>query len=714
MSDPSSDSIDTKAHPFLDDSFHIRWSLLEPKAIESDITLAVEEAQKNIDSLAAWDGESELTFENTLHALETASEALDRGWGALSHLDSVRNNDEQREAYNAMLPKVTEFSSRIVLNDGLWTRIKAYSETDEAKSLTGVRKRLLDETMQDFQENGADLPPDKKTRLEEVQAQLAKLTQKFSENVLDSTNAWDLIIEDESRLAGLPPTAKSVLRSEAKEKDLGTEEKPVWRVTLKAPVYFPVLEFAEDESLRKEVWEGSITVGQTGKYDNTQLIWDILKLRQELAEILGQKNFADKVLGRRMAKTGDSALQFVEDLHEKTKPFFQKEIDELEEYRAKETGEERSRLNPWDVAFWAEKQRKAKYDFDEEETRPYFPIDGVLAGMFRLTEHVFGFKVEQKRATFAKPGDGPSKEKDAFEVWHPEVKYYELYDEASGDHLGSFYADWHPRDSKRPGAWMNYLRTGKPPGDGKMRTPHLGLICGNMTPSSADKPALLTHSEVETVFHEFGHLLHHLLGEVEIKSLNGVNVVWDFVELPSQIMENFCWSRVGLDFFAKHYETGEKIPDELFDKMVAARNYNSGMAQMRQLSLGKMDLELHINHHSDPEGTDLDTLVQGLLEDYLMPLQIRPPSMARRFGHLFSNPTGYAAGYYSYKWAEVLDADAFTRFEKAGVIAPEVGREFREKILSRGNSTDAATLFRDFMGRDPDLNALLERCGLVA
>ena len=705
-------AVATPAEPFLDESFHIRWSLLVPEEIESNISKALEISQKNIDDLANWDGESELAFENTLMALEKASESLDRGWGALSHLDSVRNSEAQREAYNKMLPAVTEFSSRVTLNDGLWSRVKAYSQTDEAKSLTGAKKRLLEETILDFTENGADLPPEEKSRLEEVQAVLATLTQKFSENVLDSMNAWELIIEDESRLAGLPPTSKAVLLSEAREKDLGTEEKPVWRVTLKQPVYFPVLEHADDETLRKEVWEGSCTVGKGGDFDNTDLIWKILSLRQDMAGILGKKDFAAQVLNRRMAKNGAAALDFVEDLHEKTKPFFRKDIEELEAFVAEQTGNKDKRLNPWDVAYWSEKQRKAKYDFDEEETRPYFPIDGVLEGMFRLTEQVFGFKVEEKKSVFVEPGKDPASDDAGFEVWHPEVKYYTLHDEKSGDHLGSFYADWHPRDSKRPGAWMNYLRTGKPPVKGGDRKPHLGLICGNMTPSSKDKPALLTHSEVETVFHEFGHLLHHLLGEVEIKSLNGVNVVWDFVELPSQIMENFCWSRVGLDFFAKHFETGEKIPDELFDKMIAARNYQSGMAQMRQLSLGKMDLELHVNHHSEPEGSDLDSLVQGLLEGYMMDLEIRPPSMARRFGHLFSSPTGYAAGYYSYKWAEVLDADAFTKFADAGVISPEVGREFREKILSRGNSQAAADLFRDFMGRDPDLNALLKRSGL--
>nr|MBP6784512.1 M3 family metallopeptidase [Verrucomicrobiales bacterium] len=602
--------------------------------------------------------------------------------------------------------------SRIPLNAGLWSRIKAYSETTEAGELTGVRKRFLNETVKDFLSSGADLPEAEKTRLEEVQSELARITQKFSENVLDSTNAWELVLVDDSRLAGLPETSRAVLRGEASAKGLGSDESPAYRITLKAPVYFPVLEYADDASLREEVWRGSITVGNGGDFDNTELIWEILRLRHERAEILGKANFADQVLEERMAGSGEAALNFVEDLAKRTMPYFARDIGELETFRRQHEPDWGGQFEPWDVAYWSEKLRKENYSFDEEELRPYFAIGNVIEGMFRLTEEIFGFKITELKAIFAKPGEIP--EGDGVEVWHPEVKYYELHDAGSGEHLGSFYADWHPREDKRGGAWMNYQRTGSPAIEGKPREPHLGLICGNLTPSSKDKPALLTHREVETVFHEFGHLLHHLLGEVEIKSLNGVKVVWDFVELPSQILENFCWSRVSLDFFAKHYETGEPIPEPLFQKMLGARNFQSAMVQMRQLAFGKMDLDLHIKHYERPENQTLDEVVRGILEGYVMPLATHPPTMARRFTHLFASATGYAAGYYSYKWAEVLDADAFTRFAGAGVISPEVGREFREKILSRGNSIEAAQLFRDFMGRDPELNALLERCGLVA
>jgi oligopeptidase A len=703
------------AQPFLSQDFHIRWSTLSPEAIQADIAAALADAEGAINKVIDQD-RGRMNFDSVVLGLDEATKPLNEAWGLVQHLDSLCNSPALREAHNAMLPKVSAFFAKIPLNEHLWDLLETYSKTDEARGLAGVRKRALDETMESFRQAGANLPPERKKRLEELESELSQATQKYSENVLDSTNKWEIIIEDPKRLEGLPQSAIDAARADAAAKGHGSPEQPKFRFTLKAPSMIPVLEYAEDEDLRKSVWEGSIAIGRGGDHDNTGLIWNILRLRHEKAQLMDQKNFADLVLHRRMAKSGAAALSFIETLHSRVREAFQRETIQLQEFRADHLGQPPSLLQPWEVAFWAEKQRKAAYDFDEEELRPYFPLDKVLGGMFRLAEMVFDLRIVGRDTIFLEQGqEAPvsraPEELGPVEVWHPEVKFYEVRNE-KGVHIGSFYADWHPRDSKRGGAWMNYLKMGTPPSRERDRRLHLGLICGNMTPPAEGKAALLTHDEVSTVFHEFGHLLHQLLGNVEIASLNGVNVYWDFVELPSQIMENFCWERESLDLFARHHETGEPIPARLFKKMLAARNYRSASDIMRQLSFGKLDLELHI-HHATAEGADLDQLSRQIIKDYVMPLKTENPTMARRFSHLFSSPVGYAAGYYSYKWAEVLDADAFTRFQQDGILNPKVGREFRDKILSKGNSEDPAKLFRDFMGRDPDPNALLVRAGLA-
>ncbi len=703
------------AQPFLTQDFHIRWSTLDTASIQADITQALEAAETGINQFIDQD-RGRMNFDSVVLGLDEVTRPLNESWGLVQHLDSLCNSPALREAHHAMLPKVTAFFAKIPLNEHLWDLLETYSKTEEARALTPVRKRALDELMEGFRQAGADLPPDKKKRLEEIESELSQATQKYSENVLDSTNKWELILPDASRLQGLPASAIEAARVEAVAKGLGTPEAPQYRITLKAPSMIPIMEYAEDESLRRAVWEGSTSIGRGGDHDNTELVWKILRLRHEKALIMGRSNFADQVLQQRMAKTGQTALNFIENLHVKVKAAFDRETIQLQEYRADQVAQAADLLQPWEVSYWAEKQRKAEYDFDEEELRPYFPLDRVLGGMFRLAEMVFDLRIVGRDVVHYPVGEsGPASsqpgEQGPVEVWHPDVKFYEVRNE-KGVHIGSFYADWHPRDSKRGGAWMNYLKAGVPPSGDRDRRLHLGLICGNMTPPVDGKPALLTHDEVCTVFHEFGHLLHQLCGNVEIPSLNGVSVYWDFVELPSQIMENFCWERESLDLFARHHETGEVIPARLFKKVIAAKNYRSASDIMRQISFGKLDLELHM-HHATTEGEDLDQLSRKLLKDYLMPLKTENPSMARRFGHLFSSPVGYAAGYYSYKWAEVLDADAFTRFQREGVLNPKVGRDFRDKVLSKGNSEDPAKLFRDFMGRDPEPLALLVRAGLA-
>ena len=676
----------SSSHPFLCRDFHIEWSKLTPDHIIADVSLAIETGRANIETIKAVTPE-EATFENTFGALESATADLDRSWGRVNHLDSVSNSEELRKALNEMLPLVSEFSSSISLDQQLWTVLKSFAHSHAADSLSDIQKRYVSETCEEFQSAGADLNEESKKRMFEINSALAKVTQKFGENVLDSTNAWELFISEESRLSGLPESAKTSAAEDAKAK--GKEGQ--WRFTQQFPSMYPVMQYATDDQLRKEIWEGGCTIGNGGESDNTQLIWEILRLRKEKAALLGHDNFADLVLKRRMAKDGQGALRFTEDLHLKIREQFLQEVSELEAYKAEKNHSKPAPLEPWETAFWAEKRRKELYDFDDEALRPYFPVDQVMKGLFDLTSRLFGITITPASA----------------ETWHPEVTFYEIRDTQSEDHLGSFYADWHPRESKRGGAWMNYLETGLP----SPRTPHLGLICGNMSKPTSDKPALLTHREVETVFHEFGHLLHHLLSDVEIKSLAGVNVPWDFVELPSQIMENFCWDRQSLDLFARHYQTGETIPDALFEKMISARNYLSATTFMRQLALGKLDLELHLNSEQFLDG-DLDEVDREILADYKAALATESPSMARRFSHLFSSPVGYAAGYYSYKWAEVLDADAFTRFQKEGVLNVETGMSFREEILSKGNSRSVDLSYEAFMGRGPNQDALLQRSGL--
>lgn len=680
------------ANPLLDPDFHVRWLRLQPEAFGPAMDEALLEAERAVAAIADQAPET-ASYESTFLALDRATETVTVPWGKVTHLQSVMDSPPLREVHNAVLPKVTAFLSGIPLNPKLWAVLRQFATSPEGARISGVRARHMREMEKDFLQAGAELPASPRARLEALQTELAQVTQKYSENVLDATNGWQLVVTDEDRLAGLPPHAKAAARRSAESKGLSG-----WRFTLQMPSQEPFMTFVQDARLREEMWVAAVSVGAQAPHDNTTLISRILALRAEKAAILGRAHFADLVLERRMAKSGAHALEFIENLEKRAQPAFIREAQELEAFRARETGHAAGPLAPWDVSFWAEKLRQSKYAFDAELLRPYFPMDRVVAGLFELVHRVFELRV------VARP-------EGSMETWHPEVRCYDLFD-AQDRLLGSFYTDWYPRESKRGGAWMNSLITGEPQPMGP-RSPHLGLMCGNMTPPVDGKPALLTHREVETIFHEFGHLLHHLLGEVEIKSLNGTNVAWDFVELPSQIMENWCWERESLDLFARHHETGEPIPAELFEKMIAARRFRAASATMRQVAFAKMDLILHLRADEFAAVPDVEPAVRGEISACLAPTQPPAPTIVKRFNHIFSDPVGYAAGYYSYKWAEVLDADAFTRFRREGLFSRQVGREFAATVLSSGNSADPAELFRAFMGRDPDLTALLERSGLL-
>ncbi len=719
------------AHPFLDTTFEIRWSQHTPELIAPAIEAALARAQAAIDAIASLTSEA-LSYDSTFLALERATEELNYAWGKVTHLQSVADSPALRDAHNALLPTVSSFFARISLNPALWSRLKNFAATPAAAALTGIHRRFIDETVEDFRQAGADLPDAQRTRLEAIQTELAELTQKYGDNVLDATNAWELVVIDAARLRGLPDHAIAAAKRSAEAKGLGTPENPAWRFTLHMPSQEPVMTYADDESLRQEMWTASTSVGAQAPHDNAALVQKIIALRDEKARLLGKAHFADLVLARRMAGSGDRALAFIGDMRDRAHGAFVRECAELEEFKSQQTAAPRSVLKAWEVGYWAEKLRQSRYDFDDEVLRPYLPMNRVIAGLFTLAERVFGLRISERGTVFrgselardaggvaaqrtesrasSLPRDTSPRDHSAVEVWHDEVKFYDLHG-ADGRHLGSFYADWYPREPKRGGAWMGYLVTGGPQPDGA-RAPHLGYICGNLTPPAEGKPALLAHDEVETIFHEFGHLLHHLLGEVEIKSLNGVNVAWDFVELPSQIMENWCWERESLDLFARHHETGDTIPAEIFAKMTAARNFRSACATIRQVQLAKMDLLLHVRAPEFVDG-DIEVKARALVADCMVPTEPAGRTIVKRFGHLFSDPVGYAAGYYSYKWAEVLDADAFTRFKREGVFNAKVGAEFVQHILSQGNSAEPAELYRRFMGRDPDLAALLARNGLT-
>jgi oligopeptidase A len=674
-------------NPLLEIRFVVPFDHIKAEHVEPAVEELLRDAQAQLEKIAGETGPR--TWENTMAALDRMTERLDWAMNVVRHLESVATYPEWRAAYNKVQPPVSEFYSKIPLHEGLWKSIKAYAGTGQAKALGGARRRYLKKTVEDFRRHGADLPPEGKAKLAALEVELAKLTTEFSQNVLDSTNAFELVITDETTMAGLPESAREAARENAGSKGLDG-----WRFTLQEPSYVPLMTYLDHAGIREKCYRSHVSRATQPGRDNRARVARVLELRREEASLLGFGTFADLVLEDRMAHTGAHAREFLEDLKKKTEAPFHRENQDLLASRRSIEGQGASGLQPWDVGYYAEKLRQKLYDFDEEELRPYFPLPKVVEGMFTLFGRLLGIRMVEQKSV-------PS--------WDPRTTYYEIHDAATGEMLGAFHADFHPRENKRGGAWMDSLLTGGPR-DGAFH-PHLGLICGNLTPPVGASPSLLTHREVETIFHEFGHLLHHCLSRVEVRSLAGTNVAWDFVELPSQIMENWCWEREALDLFARHYETGAPIPQDLFEKMRRARNFRSANVQMRQLSFGLSDLALHTVYSPEKDGDAIE-YSRRMIEE-LSPAPLPPEhALMASFTHLFSQSVGYAAGYYSYKWAEVLDADAFTRFWKEGIFNEKTGREFRERILERGDSEDPAELFRAFMGRDPDPEALLVRSGL--
>ncbi|MFM7482924.1 MAG: M3 family metallopeptidase [Burkholderiaceae bacterium] len=627
--------------------------------------------------------------------LEAVTERLGRAWGVVGHLNAVVDTPELRATYNENLPKVTEFWTALGQNLKLFEKYKALQASAEYASLSAARKRIVDNAVRDFRLGGAELADAQKARFAEIQEQLAGWSTRFSENVLDATNAYELIIDDEARLAGLPDDVKQAAFASAER-----EGKNGWRFTLHFPSYFPVLQYANDRSLRERLYRANATkaseLGANAEWDNTQLIVDILKLRNEEAKLLGYANFAEVSLVPKMASAPSQVIQFLNDLAKRARPFAENDLAELRAFAKAELGLDQ--LEAWDMTYASEKLREKRYAFSEQEVKRYFPEHRVIGGLFRLIQNMFGVDI--------KPDTSP--------LWHADVTFFRI--EKKGQLIGQFYLDLYARNGKRGGAWMDDAR-GRKNLAGNLQTPIAYLTCNFTEPATIDgvkKPAYFTHDEVITLFHEFGHGLHHMLTAVDELGVSGIaGVEWDAVELPSQFMENFCWEWDVLQHMTEHADTGESLPRSLYDKMIAAKNFQSGLQMLRQVEFSLFDMHLHDDY--DPSGTKT---VAGLLAEIRHQVAVIIPPAFNRFQHSFSHifAGGYAAGYYSYKWAEVLSADAYGAFEEAqgdpNRLA-ETGLAFHREILSVGGSRPALESFTAFRGREPSIDALLRHNGMV-
>ncbi len=632
------------------------------------------------------------SWENFVQPFEDANEKLSRAWGQVGHLNMVMNNEVLREVYNANLPKVTQYYAELGQNLALFEKYKALYQSANFSALNAAQKKVIENELRDFRLGGAELPEDKKARFMEIQEELSALSSKFSDNLLDATNAYTCVVEDESDISGIPADECQVAAEAAQEGG-----KKGWLFTLKAPSYGPVMQYANNRELREKMYRAYTTraseqlaEGSKIDWDNTPLMVQILKLRTEEAQMLGFANYAELSLASKMADTPQQVAEFLRELAQRARPYAQKDLAELREFAAAQLG--LHDLQAWDIAYASEKLRQQRYAFSEQEVKQYFPEDSVLSGLFGLVENLFGLSI--------KPSIAP--------VWHDTVRFFDICDD-KGALLGQFYLDLYARASKRGGAWMDDAISRRRTPNG-IQIPVAYLVC-NFAAPVGNKSAFFTHDEVNTLFHEFGHGLHHLLTQVEELGVSGISgVEWDAVELPSQFMENFCWEWDVLQGMTSHAETNEKLPRALYDKMIAAKNFQSGLQTLRQIEFSLFDLRLHSEYDASNQS------VQALLDEVRSEVAVLiPPAFNRfqnSFSHIFSG--GYAAGYYSYKWAEVLSADAYSLFEENGVLNVAIGSHFREQILAVGGSRDALDSFIAFRGREPKIDALLRHNGLVS
>jgi oligopeptidase A len=666
------------------------FSQIKPEHVVPAIDQLLAEARATVEScLNATD---RYTWKNLIEPIENAEDRLGKAWSPVSHMNSVVNSDELREAYNACLPKLSAYSTEMGQNEALFKAYKSIAESEEYATLDTAQQKIIRNALRDFHLSGIDLDADKKQRYKEISQELSQLASNFEENVLDATNAWSKLITNELDLTGLPASALAQARQTAEQN--GREG---WMITLQFPSYHAVMTYADNRELRREHYEAYATRASdlgphAGRWDNSEIMEKLLALRHEKARLLGFENYAELSLAKKMAEKPDDVMNFLEDLADKSWRQARRDLAELRDFARTYYGV--GDLQAWDIGYYSEKMRQHFYQLSQEEVKAYFPVTKVLPGLFAVVEKLYGLRIAEIHD---------------FDSWHPDVRFFEITDN-NGDLRGRFFVDLYARPKKRGGAWMDDC-VGRKKIDDKVQTPVAYLTC-NFTPPTGSDPALLTHDEVTTLFHEFGHGLQHMLTRVDHLGVSGINgVEWDAVELPSQFMENWCWEKDALPLMSGHYQTGEPLPDELLDKMLAAKNFQSGMLMVRQLEFSLFDFRIHRDYDPARGGRIYETLSQ-VREQVAV---VIPPAFnrfAHSFGHIFAG--GYAAGYYSYKWAEVLSSDAFSLFEEKGIFDTETGNAFLTNILEKGGSEDAMNLFVKFRGRKPTIDALLRHNGIEA
>lgn len=674
-------------NPLLQQSALPAFSKIAPAHVEPAIDQMLADCRQQVQAVLE-QGQSP-TWHNLVEPIEIVENRLNRAWSPISHLNAVQNSDELRAAYNACLPKLSDYGTEMGQNQALYQAYRQVAEKDQ--SLNAEQRKALDNALRDFRLSGVALDGEAKARFKQNSAELSQLNAQFDEHLLDATQAWTKCIQDVSALSGLPESALQLAEQTAQQRDCQG-----WLLTLDYPSYMPVMTYAEDRALRQEMYWAYATRASdqgphAGKFDNTQVMQRVLELRLEQAKLLGFANYAERSLAKKMAHSTQTVLEFLNDLAAKSRPQALADLAELKAF-ASEQG--LADLQPWDIAYYSEKLRQQRYQITQEELRPYFPVDQVLNGLFDLASRLFGIRIQ-----LAEPQP---------ELWHADARFYQILD-ASGDPLGQFYLDLYARQKKRGGAWMDSC-VDRMATASSTQLPVAYLVC-NFSPPVAGRPALLTHDEVQTLFHEFGHGLQHMLTRVDVVAVSGINgVPWDAVELPSQIMENWCWDKESLALISGHFETHEPLPEPLLERLLAARNFQSAMGMVRQLEFSLFDFRLHMEFDPSIPGQIL-----SILNDVRQQVSVvEVPSwhrFAHAFGHIFSG--GYAAGYYSYKWAEVLSADAFSLFEEKGVFDAATGASFRQHILEPGGSVDAMEAFIAFRGRAPQVDALLRHNGIA-